>query len=155
VYTWILGQLTTSSWGDVLLVMPYVVASSLVILLYRRLLDVMSVGDEEADALGVRAERIRLVVVVAASLGTAAAVAVSGLIGFVGIIVPHTIRLLFGTSYRLVLPLSLLLGGAFMILTDLAARTAVAPAEIPIGVITAFLGAPFFLFVLRRSRRIT
>jgi iron complex transport system permease protein len=154
VYNWILGQLTTSSWDEVWLVLPYLIVSAGVILLYRRLLDVMSVGDEEADALGVSAERIRLVIVVAASLGTAAAVAVSGLIGFVGIIVPHAIRLLFGTSYRLVLPLSILLGGAFMILTDLAARTAVAPAEIPIGVITAFIGAPFFLFVLRRSRRI-
>jgi iron complex transport system permease protein len=94
-----------------------------------------------------------LVVVAAATLATAAAVAVSGLIGFVGIIVPHTIRLLFGASYRLVLPLSILLGGAFMIVTDLLARTMVAPAELPIGVITAFFGAPFFVLVLRTSRR--
>jgi iron complex transport system permease protein len=155
VYSWILGQLTTSSWREVVLILPYVVVSSVVILLHRRLLDVLSVGDEEADGLGVRASRIRLVVVVAASLGTAAAVAVSGLIGFVGIIVPHTVRLLLGQSYRLVLPLSVLFGAAFLVATDLVARTAVAPAEIPIGVITALLGAPFFLVVLRRSRSLS
>jgi iron complex transport system permease protein len=93
-------------------------------------------------------------VVVAASLATAAAVAVSGLIGFVGIIVPHTVRLLVGSSYRLLLPLSALFGAAFLILADLLARSATAPAEIPIGVITAFFGAPFFLIVLRRARRV-
>jgi iron complex transport system permease protein len=91
-------------------------------------------------------------VVIAASLGTAAAVAVSGLIAFVGIIVPHTIRLATGASYRLVVPLSLLFGGSFLILADLLARTALAPAEVPIGVITALFGAPFFLLVLRRRR---
>ena len=91
--------------------------------------------------------------VLAASLGAAAAVSVSGLIGFVGIIVPHTVRLAFGSSNRRVLPLSILFGGAFMVLADLAARTALAPAELPIGVVTAFLGAPFFVLVLRTSRR--
>ena len=90
---------------------------------------------------------------IAATLATAAAVAVSGLIGFVGIIVPHTIRLVFGSSYRLVLPLSILFGGSFLILTDLVARTVSSPAELPIGVITAFFGAPFFIVVLRSSRR--
>jgi iron complex transport system permease protein len=89
--------------------------------------------------------------VVAASLATGAAVAVGGLIGFVGIIVPHTVRLLVGGSYRSVLPLSVLFGAAFLILVDLLARTVVAPGEIPIGVITAFVGAPFFVAVLRRS----
>jgi iron complex transport system permease protein len=152
VYNWILGQLTISSWREVALVLPYVIVSAVVILLHRRLIDVLSVGDEEADSLGVDSRRVRLLVVIAASLGTAAAVAVSGLIGFVGIIVPHTVRLLMGSSYRLVLPLSVVLGAAFLILTDLAARVIVAPAEIPIGVITAFLGAPFFMIVLRRSR---
>ena len=123
------------------------------IVLHRRLLDMMSVGDEEANSLGVDTRRVRLVIVIAASLGTAAAVAVSGLIGFVGVIVPHTVRLLFGSSYRVIVPLSILFGAAFLILTDLAGRTIVAPAEIPIGVITAFLGAPFFLIVLRRGGR--
>jgi iron complex transport system permease protein len=115
----------------------------------------MSLGDEEAASLGIRAARVRLTVVVAATLGTAAAVAVSGLIGFVGIIVPHTVRLIFGSSYRRVLPLSVILGAAFLIVADLIARTALSPAEIPIGVITAFFGAPFFLLVLRRTRSLS
>jgi iron complex transport system permease protein len=154
VYSWILGRLGTVGWDEVVLILPYVAVSAVMILLHRRLLDVLSVGDEEAETLGVRAARVRLAVVGAATLGTAAAVAVSGLIGFVGIIVPHAIRLMFGTSYRVVVPLSIILGAAFMILTDLAARTAAAPAELPIGVITAFLGAPFFLLVMQRTRRL-
>jgi iron complex transport system permease protein len=137
----------------VALILPYVAVSGLALLLHRRLLDVMALGDEEADSLGIRAGRVRVAVVVAATLGTAAAVAVSGLIGFVGIIVPHAVRLIVGSSYRLVLPLSVIFGAAFLILADLLARTALAPAEIPIGVITAFFGAPFFLLVLRRTRR--
>ncbi|HEX2240378.1 MAG TPA: iron ABC transporter permease [Actinomycetota bacterium] len=155
VYTWILGQLTTASWREVGLVLPYILICSLAIVLHRRLLDLLSVGDEEADSLGVNTRRVRLVIVVFASLGTAAAVAVSGLIGFVGVIVPHTVRLIFGASYRLVVPLSLTFGAAFLILADLVGRTVIAPAEIPIGVITAFLGAPFFLMVLRRVARQT
>jgi iron complex transport system permease protein len=151
VYTFILGSLSTVGWRDVVLVLPYVAAAAVVLVLHRRLLDVMSLGDEEADASGINARRVRLVVVLAATLGTAAAVAVSGLIAFVGIIVPHTIRLVWGTSYRRILPLSVLLGGAFLVVADLVARTALAPAEVPIGVITAFFGAPFFLLVLRRA----
>jgi cobalamin transport system permease protein len=119
----------------------------------RRLLDVIEVGDAEAQSLGLHVGRLRLAVVVAASLATAAAVAVGGLIGFVGIIVPHTIRLIVGGSYRSVLPLSVLFGASFLIVVDLVARTVVAPGEIPIGVITAFVGAPFFVVVLRRSGR--
>jgi iron complex transport system permease protein len=154
VYAWILGALGTAGWREVVLILPYVIVSGAALWLHRRLLDVMSVGDEEASSLGVRATRVRLIVVVAATLGTAAAVAVSGLIGFVGIIVPHTVRMLLGSSYRVVLPLSVVFGAAFLILTDLLARTVISPAEVPIGVITAFFGAPFFLIVLRSSRRL-
>jgi len=96
--------------------------------------------------------RVRWVVVVAATLATAAAVSVSGLIGFVGIIVPHTVRILFGWSYRVIVPLSLLFGAAFLMAADVAARTLVSPAELPIGVVTAFFGAPFFVLVLRTMR---
>ena len=113
----------------------------------------IEVGDVEAQSLGLNVARLRLVVVVAASLATAAAVAVAGLIGFVGLIIPHTVRLMVGGSYRSVLPLSVLFGASFLILVDTLARTVVAPAEIPIGVITAFIGAPFFVAVLRRNRR--
>jgi len=155
VYSWILGRLGTAGWSEVRLILPYAIVTAIVLLLYRRTLDVLSVGEEEATTLGINARRSRLVIVIAASLGTAAAVSVSGLIGFVGIIVPHTVRLLAGASNRVILPLSMLFGGAFLVLADLIARTAFSPAEIPIGVITAFFGAPFFVIVLRTSRRIT
>ena len=149
VYSWILGRLSSATWGDVRLVLPYVAVSVVVLLLHRRLLDVMRVGDDEALALGVNVRRVRLTIVLAATLGSAAVVAVSGLIGFVGIIVPHAVRLLAGASYRRVLPLSVLLGGAFLVAADIPGRVLSDPAETPIGVVTAFIGAPFFLLLLR------
>ena len=153
VYSWILGRLPASGWQDVGLVLPYVGVALVTILLLRRLLDVLALGDEEASSLGVDVRRVRLALVVAATIGTAAAVAVTGLIGFVGIIVPHAVRLLAGGSYRVLLPLSFVAGGGFLVLVDAVARTALAPAEVPLGVVTAFIGAPFFALVLRTSRR--
>jgi iron complex transport system permease protein len=152
VYGWILGRFLTAGWHDVLIVLPYIVVALAVILAHRRLLDVLSVGQNEAGSLGVPAARVRLVVVLAATLGTAAAVAVSGLIGFVGIVVPHIVRMLAGASYRIVLPLAAIVGAAFLVGADLIARTIVAPGELPVGVVTAFIGAPFFTLVLRTSR---
>lgn len=152
IYGFILGGLSLASWPDVVLILPYTVVAAVVLLAHRRLLDVLRVGEIEAASLGVDVTRLRLTVVAAATLGTAAAVSVSGLIGFVGIIVPHTVRLTAGASYRVVLPVSLIGGAAFMVLADIAARTAQAPGEVPIGVITAATGAPFFLFVLRSRR---
>jgi iron complex transport system permease protein len=149
VYTWILGRLSTASWADVRLVFPYVLVSSLVLFLHRRHLDALRVGDAEASTLGIPVTRIRLVVVVAATLGTAAVVSVTGLIGFVGLVVPHIVRLVAGASYRRLLPLTLAFGAAFLILADIPGRTLTAPAELPIGVVTAFLGAPFFIVLLR------
>ncbi|WP_238013443.1 iron ABC transporter permease [Dactylosporangium sp. AC04546] len=154
VYSWLLGHLSTAGWSDVRVVLPYAGVTAAVILLLRRELDVLSVGDEEAASLGLHPQRSRYVLLAAASLATAAAVSVSGLIGFVGIIVPHTVRLLAGASYRAILPLSMLFGGAFLTVADLVARTAASPAEIPIGVVTAFFGAPFFVLVLRTTGRV-
>jgi iron complex transport system permease protein len=153
VFAWILGRLSTSGWAEVGLLAPYAAVSILVMLSYRRTLDMLAVGDTEAASLGVDVNRVRTVVVLAATAGTAAAVAVSGLIAFVGIIVPHAVRLFVGTSYRVVLPLSLLSGAGFLVAADIAARGVMAPAELPIGVVTSFLGAPFFVLVLRTSRR--
>ena len=149
VYSWILGRLSSATWGDVRLVLPYVLLSTGVLFMHRRLLDVLRVGDDEASALGINVRRVRLIVVLAATLGTSAVVAVSGLIGFVGIIVPHAVRLLAGASYRKVLPLSVLLGAAFLVFADIPSRVLANPAETPIGVVTAFFGAPFFLYLLR------
>ena len=152
VYSWILGRLTTADWGDVRLVLPYVVVSTTVLLLHRRHLDMLRVGDDEAAALGTHVQRVRLSVVIAATMGTAAVVSVSGLIGFVGIVVPHVVRLLAGSSYRRLLPLSLVVGATFLILADIPGRVLQNPAETPIGVVTAFFGAPFFIVVLRSRR---
>ena len=149
VYTWILGRLGTATWGDVRLVLPYVLGAGIVLMLHRRHLDLLRVGDDEARSLGAPVARIRLVIVIAATLGTAAVVAVSGLIGFVGIVVPHFVRLTTGSSYRTVIPLSVAFGAAFLILADIPGRVLTDPAETPIGVVTALLGAPFFLYVLR------
>lgn len=151
IYSWLLGRLTTVGWGSVLLVLPYAAVSLGYMLINRRILDVMGVGDDEARTLGLNPQRVRVLLVVAASLGTAAAVSASGLIGFVGLVVPHLVRLAFGSSYRSILPLSILAGGALLVLADIAARMVIAPGELPIGVVTAFLGAPFFLLILRRS----
>jgi len=152
VYTWILGNIPSTGWADVVLILPYVAVATVVILALRRVVDVLSLGDDEAASLGVNVGRVRLALVVAATLGTAAAVAVSGLIGFVGIIVPHAIRLLSGVGYRALLPLSVVVGAGFLVLADVIARTALSPAEIPLGVVTAFFGAPFFALVLRSTR---
>lgn len=154
VYSWILGGFDAAEWKDVVLIVPYVALSSAVIFAHRRVLDVLSLGDEEAAALGVNVRRVRLVIVIAATAGTAAAVAVSGLIGFVGIIVPHTIRQLVSPSYRAIVPLSLLAGAGFLVGADVIARSLLSPAEVPIGVVTAVFGAPFFAFVLMRTRRV-
>jgi iron complex transport system permease protein len=152
VYGWILGSLNTAGWSDVVLVLPYVVVCLAVVFVGRRLLDILAVGDTEAGTLGIRPGRVRLIFVVFATLGTAAVVSVSGLIGFVGIIVPHTVRLLTSASYRVVVPLSIVVGGAFLVVADIIARVAVSPGEIPIGVVTALIGAPFFAVVLRTSK---
>lgn len=151
VYTWILGRLSTQGWEEVQLLLPYAIVTLGVLVAAVGLLDVLAVGDDEAASLGVRPGVIRAVVLVAASLAAAAAVSVSGLIGFVGLVVPHAVRLVVGTAYRVVLPLSILFGAAFLAMADLLARTVRSPAELPIGVVTAFVGAPFFLVILRRQ----
>jgi iron complex transport system permease protein len=154
VFQWILGRLSTATWDDVVVVTPYVVVACVVLMLHRRHLDVFRVGDDEAAALGVSVGRTRLAIVVAATFGTAAVVSVSGLIGFVGLIVPHVIRLMAGAGYRRVIPLSILMGAGFLILADVPGRMLMSPAETPIGVVTAFLGAPFFIYLLRTRRMV-
>ncbi len=153
VLSWLFGQLQTNGWDQVLLLIPYVVICGAILVAYGRHLDVLRVGDAEARALGIDPTRSRIVVVVAASLLTAAAVSVSGLIAFVGLVIPHVIRLLISHSYRVIVPLSALGGAAFLAFVDVGSRTLLAPAELPVGVITAFVGAPFFAFVLWRGRQ--
>jgi len=154
VYSWLLGSLSAATWQQVTTILPYAAVSSVVILLHGRHLDVLAVGDEEAMALGMRPGVVRGIVVAASALATASAVAVSGLIGFVGIIIPHVARRLAGPSYTSVLPLSLLGGAAFLVLADTVARTVLSPAELPIGVVTALVGAPAFVWVLRGTSHV-
>jgi cobalamin transport system permease protein len=153
VLSWLFGQLNTSGWDQVRILGPYVAVCGTVLVLHRRHLDVLRVGDDEARSLGLDPARSRLVVIVAASLLTAAAVSVSGLIAFVGLVVPHIVRPLFSHSYRVIVPMSAVLGAALLAVVDVGARTLVAPSELPVGVITAFVGAPFFAVVLWRGRR--
>lgn len=152
VYSWLLGSLATAGWSQVTEALPYAAVSVLLLLAHGRRLDVLALGDDEAHSLGLNAGRTRLIVIAAASLAAATAVAVSGLIGFVGIVVPHVARRLGGPSYAVVLPLSLLIGGGFLSLADTVARTALSPAELPIGVVTAAVGAPVFILILRRTQ---
>jgi iron complex transport system permease protein len=153
VLSWLLGGFNNSGWNKMWFIVPYTVPAAIVIFLHGRLLNVMQLDEQQAQQLGVNVERTKLVVLVASSLATAAAVSVAGIIGFVGLIVPHAVRLLLGPDYRRLLPLAALLGASLLILADLAARTAISPGELPVGVITAFLGAPFFLYLLRRQRK--
>ena len=152
VYIWLLGSLANASWHSVLIVLPYVVVCATVCVLAGRALDVMSVGDDEARSLGLSVRSVRLLVVAASSLGSAAIVSAVGLIGFVGIIVPHIVRLLVGTSYRRILPISVVFGAAFLVLADTVARTVMAPSELPLGVVTAVIGAPVFVLILSVRR---
>ncbi len=152
VYSWLQGSLGTAGWSEVRLLAPYTVIGGALVVAHRRHLDVLRVGEAEARSLGADPVRIRVTLIVVASLLTAAAVSVSGLISFVGLVVPHAIRLVVGSSYRIVVPLSGLVGAAFLIGADVVARTVLSPAELPIGVVTAFIGAPFFGLILARSR---
>jgi iron complex transport system permease protein len=154
VYSWLLGSLSGATWQQCAEILPYSAVSTAVVLLHGRHLDVLSVGDEEARALGMHPGRTRLIVVAACALAAASAVAVSGLIGFVGIIVPHVVRRLAGTSYRRVLPLSMLAGAGFLVLADTLARTVLSPAELPIGVVTALIGSPVFIWILHTTRAV-
>lgn len=150
---WLFGGFIGASWKDVLTILPYVVFGSGIMMVYGRILNLLQVEEQEAKQMGVNVERTKLLLISIASLTTAAVVSVSGLIGFVGLIAPHAVRLIWGYDYRALLPMSMLVGAGFLIVADVVARTAVNPAELPVGVVTAFCGAPFFLFLLRRNTR--
>ena len=150
---WMMGGFSAASWGYVSMIAPMFVLGILVPLLSTRELDLMLLGDERAGHLGLSVERFKLLMLAAASLLTAAAVAVAGLIGFVGLMVPHMVRLVLGPDHRRLLPASLLVGAIVLVLADLIARTIIAPIEIPVGIVTAVLGGPFFIWLLVRGER--
>jgi iron complex transport system permease protein len=150
---WMMGSFSSSQWSEVLIALPYIAVGTAVIVIFSRTLNVMQLDEEQAQQLGVNVESFKLMLLAAATLITAASVAFVGTIGFVGIIIPHVVRLIWGADYRFLLPLSILTGAIFMILTDMISRIVLAPTEIPIGVITAICGAPFFLYLLRRRKK--
>ncbi|MGW4649241.1 FecCD family ABC transporter permease [Kitasatospora sp. NPDC004289] len=149
---WQLGSLAQATWGKVLAVLPFALLGLAVAPLYARKLDLLALGERPARHLGVDVERMRLVLITVVALLTAAAVSVSGVIGFVGLVVPHLLRMLAGPGHRFLLPGSALAGALVLLLGDLAARTLAQPAELPLGVLTALIGSPFFFWLLRRTR---
>jgi iron complex transport system permease protein len=150
---WLLGGSSLSGWQPVVSMLPYVVVGVLVLLAMGHSLNVLQFGDEQAKQLGLPAEKIRVIIIAAASLTTAAAVSFSGIIGFVGLVVPHIVRLVWGGDYRKLLPLAVINGATLLLGADILARTVMAPQEIPVGIITSLVGAPFFLWLLRRAKQ--
>ncbi len=149
VIIWMMGSIANRGWEHVQMILPYTLGATAIVYLYSRELNVLMMGDEQAYYLGVPVERVKLILLVLASLLAAAAVAVTGTIGFIGLIVPHLMRLLVGPNHRILLPMCLLAGGVVLGLSDIVANLA---GEIPIGIVTSLLGAPFFLYLLHRSR---
>ena len=149
---WMMGSLSGRSWAHVKVSLPYLATGGVVVLFYSRELNLMLLGDEAAQNLGVNVEAVKRVLLTAGSLMAAAAVSVSGVIGFVGLIIPHIVRLLTGPDHRILLPTTALTGAIFLVAADTLARTILAPAELPVGIITALAGAPFFLYLLRRQQ---
>jgi iron complex transport system permease protein len=149
---WILGGSTQAGWAPVLTVLPYLAIGLGFLVLGGHALNLLQFGEDQAQQLGLNVTRVRALLLLAASLSTAAAVAFSGTIGFIGLIVPHVMRLWFGADYRRLLPLSIIGGAGTLLLADVLARTVMSPQELPVGIVTALAGAPFFLWVLRRAK---
>ena len=149
---WLLGGSLMSGWQPVLAVLPYMLIGLAVLVTSGHALNVLQFGEEQASQMGLRAERVKFLLILAASLTAASAVAFSGIIGFIGLIVPHLVRLLWGADYRRLVPLSVISGGSALLIADLISRVALAPQILPVGIVTALAGAPFFLWILRRSK---
>ncbi|GAA4655144.1 iron ABC transporter permease [Anaerocolumna aminovalerica] len=153
VYLWTMGSFSAATWDKVLFLAVFTVACCGVITVFSRELDVLTTGNDTAESLGINTARIKKILIIAASLQVGACVSVSGIIGFVGLVIPHCIRIISGSKHKVLLPLSGLGGAIFLIICDTIARNAVAPSEIPVGVITAMLGTPYFIYLLQRNKR--
>lgn len=150
---WIMGSLAGTGWPQVVMMLPFTILGTITIIIHSRSLNAILLGEEAAQHLGVEVERVKIVLFGASSLVVAAAVSVSGVIGFVGLIIPHVVRLLVGSDHRILLPWAAVTGGLFLIICDALARVVLGPAEVPVGIITAFTGAPFFVYLLRKRKR--
>jgi len=154
IYFWLLGSLSYANWSNVLALIPYALFGVVITYFFSKELNALLLGEELATTLGIEVEKVKLILVGLASLMTAAAVSVSGLIGFVGLIIPHWVRLVVGPNHRFLLPLAGLSGMILMVAADAVARVVLAPMEIPIGIVMALVGAPFFLYLLRKKRTV-
>src|SRR4051812_13673033 len=153
IISWLLGSVSMRGWDYIKIILPFFIIGSLLLLVNVNELNAMSFGEDRAQHLGVNVQRRKMIVLTAGSILTGASVAVSGTIGFVGLVIPHLTRLLWGSDHKHLLPLSLLTGSGFLMLTDLVARTIISPTELPIGVITALIGAPVFAAILLGRKR--
>ncbi|MCC7117384.1 MAG: iron ABC transporter permease [Anaerolineales bacterium] len=149
---WLMGGSIQNGWPSILAILPFIVVGVIVLLINGYSLNILQFGDDQAQQLGLNVTRTRVIILVAASLVTATAVSFSGIIGFVGLVVPHLMRMWSGADYRRLLPLSLICGGATLLLADVIARILLAPQELPVGIVTSLAGAPFFLWILRRAK---
>lgn len=152
VYIWLMGSFANKNWEHVQIAAPFIIIGSICLMIFAKEMNALVFGDSTAQHLGVNLPKLQAAILVFTSLTTAGAVAVCGSIGFVGLIIPHVVRLLLGPDHRILLPFSFLLGGTFLVLTDTFARTALAPLEIPVGIITAMFGGPFFIYLLKRKK---
>jgi iron complex transport system permease protein len=153
IITWILGSVSMRGWDYIKIILPFFIIGSFILVMNAKELNAMSFGEERAQHLGVNVQKRKLIILTAGSILTGAAVAVSGTIGFVGLVIPHLVRLLWGPDHKHLLPLSILTGSGFLILADLISRTIISPTELPIGVITALIGAPVFALILLQRKK--
>ncbi|MBK8782307.1 MAG: iron ABC transporter permease [Anaerolineales bacterium] len=149
---WLLGGASQAGWTAILAILPYIIIGLGILLINGHRFNLLQFGDDQAQQLGLNVTRTKTILLIAASLATAAAVAFSGIIGFIGLIVPHVIRIWFGGDYRRLIPLSIIGGASALLVSDVVARIVLAPQEIPVGIITSLVGAPFFLWVLRTAK---
>jgi len=154
IISWLLGSVSMRGWAYIKIILPFFIFGSVILIMNAKELNVMSFGEERAQHLGVNVQKRKLIILISGSILTGAAVAVSGTIGFVGLVIPHFARLLWGTNHRHLLPLSIFIGGGFLIIADLISRTIISPTEIPIGVITALIGAPVFAIILLKRKKV-
>jgi len=152
---WTMGSLSLRGWSFTIVLIPYLAVGLVILLSHGRVLNLFALGERQAAHLGVNVQRTRLVVLIVSTLITAAAVSIVGTIGFVGLVVPHLVRLVVGPDYRILLPVTGIVGGVYVLWADTIARTLLSPTEIPLGVVTAFLGAPFFAYLLRKNKQLT
>jgi iron complex transport system permease protein len=150
---WIMGSFTAASWRHVAMLAPVVIAGSAAIIAFSRDLNALTTGDDVARSLGIEVETVKKILLILSSVVVAACVSVSGIIGFVGLIIPHAVRLMLGSDHRVVLPFSVIGGALFMVFADTLARNLIPPAELPVGAITSLFGAPFFIYLLIKNKK--